>query len=174
MKKEASGSSSSMISAPSGKQDPQGLAALDSNIEPPVLRSRSVFDRLRAFFRRLRLYLLQKVGIQKCKKMFTTSHLRNKKKFFYFKSICFLINLLSMLERTKRISFRISSVSSKVEPDLHFGSGSSQNLPAPAPQHCINHIVIVPFPKRLTDPPVLLQTSDITLASHRPVQTWQI
>ena len=40
-----------------------------------------------------------------------------------------------MLERTKRISFRISFVSSKVEPepDLHTGSdsGSDQKVPAP-------------------------------------------
>ena len=35
-----------------------------------------------------------------------------------------------MLERTKRISFRISFVLSMVEPDLHTGSGS----PRPAPQ----------------------------------------
>ena len=34
-----------------------------------------------------------------------------------------------MLEQTNRISFRISSVLSKVEPDLH--SGSDQNVPAP-------------------------------------------
>ena len=40
-----------------------------------------------------------------------------------------------MLEQTKRISFRISSVSSKAEPDLQTGSG--QNVPAPAPQHNI-------------------------------------
>ena len=38
-----------------------------------------------------------------------------------------------MLEQTKRISFRISSVLSKVEPepDLHTGSGSDQKVPAP-------------------------------------------
>ena len=34
-----------------------------------------------------------------------------------------------MLKRTERISFRISSVLSKVEPDLHTGSG--QKVPAP-------------------------------------------
>ena len=40
-----------------------------------------------------------------------------------------------MLELTKRISFRISSVLSKVEPepDLHTGYGSDQKVPAPAP-----------------------------------------
>ena len=44
-----------------------------------------------------------------------------------------------MLEQTKRISFRISSVLSKVEPepDLHTGSGSNQKVPAPAPQHWV-------------------------------------
>ena len=44
-----------------------------------------------------------------------------------------------MLEQTKRISFRISSVLSKVEPepDLHTGSGSNQKVPAPSPQHCV-------------------------------------
>ena len=36
-----------------------------------------------------------------------------------------------MLEQTKRKSFRISSVLSKVEPDLHTGSGSDQKVPAP-------------------------------------------
>ena len=44
-----------------------------------------------------------------------------------------------MLKQTKRISFRISSVLSKVEPepepDLH--TGSDQNVPAPSPQHGI-------------------------------------
>ena len=46
-----------------------------------------------------------------------------------------------MLEQTKRISFRISSVLSKVEPepDLHTGSGSNQKVPAPAPQHCLQY-----------------------------------
>ena len=42
-----------------------------------------------------------------------------------------------MLELTKRISFRISSVLSKVEPEpepeLHTSFG--QKVPAPAPQH---------------------------------------
>ena len=38
-----------------------------------------------------------------------------------------------MLTQTKRISFRISSVLSKVEPetDLHTGSGSDKRVPAP-------------------------------------------
>ena len=38
-----------------------------------------------------------------------------------------------MLEQTKRISFRISSVFIKVEPepDLSTGSGSDQKVPAP-------------------------------------------
>ena len=38
-----------------------------------------------------------------------------------------------MLERTERISFRISSVLSKVasEPELHTGSGSDHKVPAP-------------------------------------------
>ena len=37
-----------------------------------------------------------------------------------------------MLKQTKKISFRISSVLSKVEPDLHTGSGfgSDQKVPA--------------------------------------------
>ena len=50
-----------------------------------------------------------------------------------------------MLERTKRISFRIFSVSSKVEsePDLLTGSGSDQNVPAPAPQHCWAYSIIM-------------------------------
>ena len=41
-----------------------------------------------------------------------------------------------MFEQTKRIAFRICSVSSKVkpEPDLH--TGSDQKEPTPAPQHC--------------------------------------
>ena len=44
-----------------------------------------------------------------------------------------------MLKRMERISLRISSVLSKVEPepDLHTGSGSDQKVPAPAPQHCV-------------------------------------
>ena len=39
-----------------------------------------------------------------------------------------------MLEETKKISFRISSVLSKVKPelDLYTGSGSDQKIPAPA------------------------------------------
>ena len=43
-----------------------------------------------------------------------------------------------MLKRTERISLRISSVLSKVEPEphLHTGCGSDQEIPAPAPQHC--------------------------------------
>ena len=42
-----------------------------------------------------------------------------------------------MLKQTKRISFIISFVLSKVEPEpeLHTGSGSDQKVPAPAPQH---------------------------------------
>ena len=50
-----------------------------------------------------------------------------------------------MLERTKRISFRFFSVSSKVEsePDLLTGSGSDQNVPAPAPQHCWAYSIIM-------------------------------
>ena len=42
-----------------------------------------------------------------------------------------------MCELTKRISLKISSVLSKVdpEPDLCTGSGSDQKVPAPAPQH---------------------------------------
>ena len=47
-------------------------------------------------------------------------------------SICVLISLKSKLERTKRISLRICSFSSKVEPDLQTGSGSDQNVPATA------------------------------------------
>ena len=45
-----------------------------------------------------------------------------------------------MLKRTERISFRISSVLSKVEPELEqepdLHTGSDQKVPAPAPQHC--------------------------------------
>ena len=42
-----------------------------------------------------------------------------------------------MLERTKRTLFRISFLLSKVEPkvDHETGSGSDQNVPAPARQH---------------------------------------
>ena len=51
-----------------------------------------------------------------------------------------------MLEKTKRISFRISFVLSKVEPEPGAGplhrlrlrpksTGSDQKVPAPAPQH---------------------------------------
>ena len=38
-----------------------------------------------------------------------------------------------MIEQTKRISFRISFVLSKVEPepDVHTGSGSDQKVPSP-------------------------------------------
>ena len=39
-----------------------------------------------------------------------------------------------MLKRTERMSLRISSVLSKVEPDLHTDSGSDQKVPAP--EHC--------------------------------------
>ena len=59
-----------------------------------------------------------------------------------------------MLERTKRISFRISSVSSKVEPEP--GAGPSHRLrtpnkkyqlrPAPAPQHWQKMFQIRPDP----------------------------
>ena len=47
-----------------------------------------------------------------------------------------------MLEQTKRISFRISSVLSKVEPepDLPTGTGSDQNVPALALQDCRRYI----------------------------------
>ena len=50
-----------------------------------------------------------------------------------------------MLEQTKRISFRISYVLSKVEPsqelepDLH--TGSNQEEPAPALQHCSGEVM---------------------------------
>ena len=37
-----------------------------------------------------------------------------------------------MLEQTERILLRVSSVLSKVEPDLH--TGSDQKVPDPAPQ----------------------------------------
>ena len=40
-----------------------------------------------------------------------------------------------MLKRTERISFRISSVLSKVEPEPDLHTGSDQKVPAPAPQH---------------------------------------
>ena len=62
-----------------------------------------------------------------------------------FISIRFLNCLLSMWELTKRISLRISSVLSKVEPepepDLYTSPGSDQKVPVrywlrPAPQHC--------------------------------------
>ena len=42
-----------------------------------------------------------------------------------------------MLEQTKRMSFRISSDLSKVEPEPDLHTGSGQKVPAPAPQHCI-------------------------------------
>ena len=43
-----------------------------------------------------------------------------------------------MLEQMKRISFRISSVLPKVEPepDFYTSSGFEQKVPALAPQHC--------------------------------------
>ena len=43
-----------------------------------------------------------------------------------------------MLEQTKRISFGISSVLYKVEPEQDLYTGSGQKVPAPAPQHCSN------------------------------------
>ena len=42
-----------------------------------------------------------------------------------------------MLEQTERISFRMSSVLSKVEPEPDLHTGSDQKVPAPAPQHCL-------------------------------------
>ena len=46
-----------------------------------------------------------------------------------------------MWELTKRISLRISSVLSMVEPepDLRNSSGSEKKVPVPAPQHCLKH-----------------------------------
>ena len=41
-----------------------------------------------------------------------------------------------MLEQTKRISFGISSVLSKVEREPDLNTGSDQKVPATAPQHC--------------------------------------
>ena len=54
-------------------------------------------------------------------------------KIYLFLSICSLNSLLSMWEWTKRISFKISSVSSNMEPepDLHNGSSSNQKNPPP-------------------------------------------
>ena len=42
-----------------------------------------------------------------------------------------------MLEQTKRISLRISSVLSKMEPEPDLYTGSDQKVTAPAPQHWI-------------------------------------
>ena len=41
-----------------------------------------------------------------------------------------------MLEQMKRISIRISSVLSKVEPEPDLPTGSDQKVPVPAPSHC--------------------------------------
>ena len=54
-----------------------------------------------------------------------------------------------MLERTKRISFRISSVSFKVEPEPEVAAGPSHQLrlqpkcTSPAPQHCFIQYVCI-------------------------------
>ena len=50
-----------------------------------------------------------------------------------------------MLEQTKKISFRISSVLSKVEPEPDLHTGSDQKVPAQDPQHCIHVIIIIPY-----------------------------
>ena len=42
-----------------------------------------------------------------------------------------------MLEQTKRISFGISSVLYKVEPEQDLYTGSGQKVPASTPQHCL-------------------------------------
>ena len=44
------------------------------------------------------------------------------------------------LEQTEKISFRFSSVLSKVEADLHNGSGSDQKVPAPQDRHTVQYI----------------------------------
>ena len=43
-----------------------------------------------------------------------------------------------MLEPTKRISFRISSVLSKVEPEPDIHTGSDQKVPAPQHWSCLS------------------------------------
>ena len=46
-----------------------------------------------------------------------------------------------MLEQTKRLSFRISSVLSKVDPTPDLHTGSDQKVPAP--QHCSGEQTII-------------------------------
>ena len=87
---------------------PRGLEGAGSHLQGyhrthsgAVLRSRSVFDRLRLFSRWLRLRLRQKVDL-------------HKKKFLQLNFNFFLLfNLFSMLERTKRTEFLLF-----LEPDL--------------------------------------------------------
>ena len=83
-----------------------------------------------------------------------------------------------MLEQTKRKSFRISSVLSKVEPDLHTGSGSDQKVPAPtgsgsttqlASDVSLNQLCTVPIYSQVTSLSQLctgtyLLASDVSLS----------
>ena len=48
-----------------------------------------------------------------------------------------------MLEQTERISLRTSTVVSKVEPDLHTGSGSDQNVPAPTGSGSATLVIVI-------------------------------
>ena len=50
-------------------------------------------------------------------------------KIYLFLSILFKISIYSMLERTEKISLRISSVLPKVEPELDLHTGSDQKYP---------------------------------------------
>ena len=89
---------------------------------------------------RFRLQLQKKVGRLSTIKIFLKQHsffLTRKNSFIYYYLFFKYGSLLSMWELTKRISLRISSVLSKVEPepDLNTGYGSDQKVPASGPQH---------------------------------------
>ena len=95
----------------------------------PVLRSRSVFLPAPA-----PAPIKSRHSI--IRKFFYTIPICLTRKSLFILSIKFLINLVSMLGRTERISLRNSKV--ETEPDLH--TGSDQKLPAP--EHCIHPSVI--------------------------------
>ena len=95
----------------------------------PVLQSRSIFDRLQVFFSPVSAPLKRRLSTNKFFKH--PSFLTRKMSFI---SICCLNSFLLMWELTKRISLRISSVLSEMEPEPDLYTGSDQKIPAP--QHC--------------------------------------
>ena len=124
-----------------------------------VLRSWSIFDRLRVFF--LQASAPAPAPIKK--KVF-----KHKKKFWYHSffltrkisfihKYSFLNSLLSMWELTKRISLRTSSVLSKVEPEPDLNTGSDQK---------------VPVATIVSDPHSLIPGQDPTMGLLLTVPTW--